>query len=378
MDNQQLIDELDAGFWDSLTSGDAQFEFDSMVQDTNEFDPLDGSSTQPMDMADFSLDRTSATEYASILVDQFLTPEELAILPAQLDVLDTLPMDMTVSYQPEAAEQDFAEGDDFLGYINDDCFGADQFTSPMAANLDQIFIESNDQQLVFEDNSDQNTFGDLVIDPSLLNMEDYTYLDPQAANETFANQDYVFEDFDLDLLGGQLICPDAALVVPAVDQVAPQYPLEEPQNFQFNDLELFGEDQPVTPAPTKKIFFPSPPPAVARVPKAKKAHREIDVAPRAIKPEAGPSTPVRATRKPLADISPLKCAGQIKVVNQSMGPGGKSSYKYTVYKPLRPWGDIKYNSRGYLDRSINFNAKRMNEFINSTLPPSPPYYSSQY
>lgn len=325
-----------------------------LLEDAIEFTPMEGYGTQPMDMSEFALQGDSSVqpmdmpefpsglitnaEYASFLVDQFLTPEQFSALPASPGV------------------------GGFNGLASGGCFGAVRFTSPMAANLEQISAGPSGQQSNF-DNSiiDPNLFG-MALDPA------YTYgYGPMAASETFVDQALLYQHQDaqypqqfddLGLFDDLFDVSAEAPLAPFVDQA---YPFEEYQNVQLDDLELFGQDELVAP-PAKHLFLPEP--VVERTRRVRKA----DAAPVAIKSEAGPSTPAQVTRKPLADISPLRCAGEIKVVNEVKQPDGnvvKLPYKYTVYKPLRPWGAIKYNARGYLHEAIKFDARKMNEFINS-------------
>lgn len=362
---------------DVLTQG----EFEKMLQDTNEFAPMEGYETQPMDTSG-----SASQGSASLPVDQFLTQEQLDALSAppanaipyfsseeidqifnqppelgqgQSDIPNTQPMEMTDYFQPTHQAQTFPEGGDISG----DCFGAIQFTSPMAQDLNQIATGPS---------SHQNTFGDIfqeniAVDPNMFSPAvDPAYIYNYPI-ETIADQDplYQAQGAQQNSMFGDSAPFEGLFDAPAAAPFVPQVaPLEENLDFQFDDSELFGEDE-IAALPQRQLFLPTPPVASTR---RRKSRRTLP-APAA---EAGPSTPTRADRKPLVEISPLKCAGQIKVVNEITKPSGKRvtlPYKYTVYKPLRQWGRIKYNARGYLHEAIRFNAEGINDFINSKFAP---------
>lgn len=377
MANQTFPNNFDQVSWDNFDYMDAtltQEEFDSLIGDTSGFTPLDGYNTRSMETTEVSPDPLTTIEYASLLVDQFLTVEQLALLPVPvsraphlaMEELNTQPMYTTsYSHQPEMVQQvqTLPAGDDFSLLLNDSCFGTSEFTDPMAEDLDQIFIESSGQTNISENSAQQAAFADAAIDPNWFELvmdPAYTYgSEPSAAAGSLPDQSLIHQaqdaQFDLDNF-------DYLFNAPAVHQPAPLYPLEEYQNFQFNDDDGMVGDQTVAP-PAKQLFLP---PSTER--RARK-ERKKSTARVAVKSEAGPSTPTQAVRKPLVAISPLKCAGQIKVVNQIKKTNGQVvelPYKYSVYKPLRPWGKITYNDRGYLHENIRFNARRMKDFVSST------------
>lgn len=387
---------MDSIIWDDYVCENdmlTQDEFEKMLQDNNEFASLEGYGAQPMDtngsapQGDNSIQpmELATAGYGSLLVDQFLASEQLSALSApvntipyfsleeldqivnqplelaqgQFDIFNTQLMDMTDYSQLTQQAQTFPEGGDFNGIFNNDCFGAVQFTSPMAQNLDQIATGPSDYQNTFGSIFQENTFESSTVDPSMFSLAvdpAYIYNYP---TETIANQAQQNFEFENSALFEDLF--DENLFVP---QLASLFPLEENLNFQPDDLELFGEDEIVASAP-KQLFLPAPAVAPTRPRTSRKA-----LPPSAT--VAGPSTPTRAVRKPLVEVSPLKCAGQIKVINEIKKSGEKTlkmPYKYTVYKPLRPWGKVKYNARGYLHEAIRFDAREMNDFLSSKFAP---------
>lgn len=259
----------------------------------------------------------------------------------------------------------------FAPSLSNDAFESSQFMDPMVEDCDIL----------------ENP----TIDPSLLGLgyQAYTYGGPlnageleslndqslmyQAQEAQFSQQNFQFDD--LNMLDYLFDAPAEAPLVPIVDQTASLYPLEEYLDFQLDDNDNLAGDQIVAP-PAKQLYLPA-----QNISRPKKAHRKRNtpVAIKSefatesrvtIKSEAGPSTPI--TRRPLANISPLKCTGQIKVINQIKKTGGtveEVPYKYSVYKPLRPWGAIKYTDRGYLDENIRFSTRGIREFISSTSTP---------
>lgn len=290
---------------------------------------------------------------------------------------------MDVILTQEELDTLIGDTSEFAPFLSNDAFEPSQFMDPMVEDFDIL----------------ENP----TIDPSLLGLgyQAYTYGGPsnavesfndrslmyQAQNAQFSQQNFQFDDSNmLDYL---FDAPVEAPLVPIVDQTASPYPLEEYLDFQLDDNDNLAGNQTVAP-PAKQLYLPA-----QNVSRPKKAHRKrnIPVAIKsefasesgvtiksefaagsgiAIKSEAGPSTPI--TRRPLANISPLKCTGQIKVINQIKKTGGtveEVPYKYSVYKPLRPWGTIKYTDRGYLDEKIRFSTREMREFISSTsIPPT--------
>lgn len=372
---------MDSMNWDDFVCDSEmlnQDEFEKMLQDTNRFAPMEGYEPQPIDMGGSASQGGNSVQpaelttdgYASLLVDQFLTPEQLNALSApanatpyfsleDIDQLINQPMDMTDYSQQN---QTFPEGGD----IFDDCFGAVQFTSPMAQDLNQIATEPSSHQNTFGGIPQENIFQGSAFDPNMFSSvvdSAYVYNYP---TETFADQGPLYQaqqNFKIEdsaSLEGLFDAP------PFVPQVAPLPPLEENPNLQFDDSELLGDLNDVIVVSTpRQLFLPAP--AVA--PTRPRTSRKTLPAPAT---EAGPSTPTRADRKPLVEVSPLKCAGQIKVVNEVRRPSGRAvkvPYQYTVYKPLRPWGRIRYNARGYLHEAIRFNAEEMNDFISSKFAP---------
>lgn len=287
---------------------------------------------------------------------------------------------MDVMLTQEELDSLIGDTSEFAPFLSNDSFESSQFTDPMVEDF--VALENP------------------TIDPSLLELgyPAYTYGGPSNAGESFNDQSLMYQaqfpqqDFqfdDLNMLDYLFDAPAEAPLVPIVHQAAPLYPLEEYLNFQLDDNDSLFGDQTVTP-PAKELYLP-----VQNVSRPIKTHRKrtIPVSIKsefaaesgvtikseyaaefgiAIKSEARPSTPI--TRRPLANISPLKCAGQIKVINQIKRTGGRVEevpYKYSVYKPLRPWGAIKYTDRGYLDENIRFSTRGMREFVSSTstLPP---------
>lgn len=392
---------MDSINWDDFACDNdvlTQDEFEKMLQDTNEFAPMEGYETQPMDTSGSASQggnsiqpaEPTTAEYASLLVDQFLTQEQLSALAAppanaipyfsleeinqifnqprelgqgQFNIPNTQPMDMTDYFQQA---QTFPEGGD----ISRDCFGAIQFTSPMAQNLDQIATEPNSYQNTFGGFFQENIFdGSAAVDPNMYSSAvDPAYIYNYPI-ETIADQDPLYQaqaqSAQQNSMFGNSALSEGLFDAPAAAPFAPQVaPLEENLDFQFDDSELFGEDEIAAP-PQSQLFLP----ARAIAPTRRRKSRRALPAPAG---EAGPSTPIQANRGPLVEISPLKCAGQIKVVNEIREPSGRRvtlPYKYTVYKPLRQWGRIKYNARGYLHETIRFDTKEINDFLSSKFAP---------
>lgn len=392
------LDQISWGDFDGMNTTLTREELDSFIADASEFTPLDGYNTQPMDTTEVFPDPVTTTEYASLLVDQFLTAEQLALLPVpvsrvpnfameELDPTNTQPMDTTsYSHQPEMVQQvqTLPAGDDFSSLLNNSCFGTSEFTDPMTEDLDQTFIEFSGQTNTFENSVQQTTtFADTMIGPDWLGLvldPAYTYGCGPSASAGPSDQSLMYQpqdaQFDLNGFGYPLSASSAAPLVPAVHQLASLYPLEEYQNFQFNDDDDMVGNQTVVP-PAKQLFLP--PSTDRRAPKERNKSTARVKSEFSVESEAGPSTPTQIIRKPLVAISPLKCAGQIEVINQIKKTNGQVvelPYKYSIYKPLRPWGKVTYNDRGYLHEDIRFNARRMKDFVSSTF--TLPHLSDPY
>lgn len=277
-------------------------------------------------------------------------------------------------------ELDTFIGDTSAPFLSNDAFESSQFMDPMVDILENPTIDPSLLGLGYQ----AYTYGGPSNAGELESFNDQSLM-YQAQDAQFSQPNFQFDD--LNMLDYLFDAPAEAPLVPIVDQTASLYPLEEYLDFQLDDNDNLAGDQTVAP-PAKQLYLP-----VQNVSRPKKAHRkrhtplaiksefaaESGVTIKsefaagsgvAIKSEAGPSTPI--TRRPLANISPLKCTGQIKVINQIKKTGGtveEVPYKYSVYKPLRPWGAIKYTDRGYLDENIRFSTRGMREFVSSTSTP---------